>query len=101
MLLEILLTLEPVGVLAQLAGASQPADEGDYSILQPGGSYPQDGTGQVRIFLDALVIAEKRGDPGLFRVRKEETNRLLNPLEVKKVPVVVEGGTPPGGTAGR
>ena len=57
--------------------------------------------GQVRIFLDAIVIAKKSSDPSFGRIRKEETKLVFNSLEVRKVPIVVEGGAAPVGTTGR
>jgi hypothetical protein len=51
--------------------------------------------------LSDTVISEKGGDPGFGRICVEETKMVLNPLEVREVPVVIEGGAPPGGTTGR
>ncbi len=101
LLLECLLALGALGGNAQLAGTSETADKRDDCFLQPHGSCHQEGAGQVRIFLNAFVIAKKSGDPGFGTIYQEETQLVINPLEVRKVPFIVEGRASPGDPLGR
>jgi hypothetical protein len=101
LLLECLRTLGALGSNSQLAGASKPTDECEHGLLQPYGSCHQEGVGQVRILRDAIVISEERCDPGFGTPRIEEAQLVFDPLEVGKVPVIVEGRAFPGDPSGR
>mgnify|MGYP000175698621 CR=1 FL=1 len=50
---------------------------------------------------DAIVIAEKSGDPGFGTIRKEETLSVPGLFHVRQIPLIIEGGAAPGGTTGK